>query len=89
VARYLLDTNICIRALRDRPAILRDRFNAAAGALCTSVIVLAELHHGAAKSARPDHNRREVARLIAALDLLDFDEDAAMHAGDIRATLEQ
>ena len=38
--RYLLDTNLCIRVLRDRPAGLRGRFNAEAAALCTSDVVL-------------------------------------------------
>ena len=65
--RYLLDTNLCIRVLRDRPAALRERFNNNADCLCNSTIVLTELLHGAAKSARPDHNRREVERFAARL----------------------
>lgn len=86
---YMLDTSLCIRVLRDRPSALRERFNRAAEDLCTSTIVLTELLHGAAKSARPEHNRREVERLIARLDLLAFDGDAAQHASDIRARLER
>ena len=86
---YMLDTSLCIRVLRDRPPALRERFNQAAEDLCTTTIVLTELLHGAAKSARPDHNRREVERLIARLDLLSFDEEAARHASDIRAQLER
>ena len=87
--RYLLDTNLCIRVLRDRPSTLRDRFNNAVDALCISTIVLSELLHGAAKSARPDHNRREVERFAARLEVLPFDVDAAGHAADIRASLER
>ena len=87
--RYLLDTNLCIRVLRDRPPGLRDRFNAEASGLCISTIVLTELLHGAAKSARPIENREEVERFVARLTLLPFDEEAAAHAGDIRATLER
>jgi len=87
--RYMLDTNVCIRVLRDRPASLRDRFNREADGLCISTIVLTELLHGAAKSARPDHNRREVETFAARLDVLPFDTDAAGHAADIRATLER
>ena len=87
--RYMLDTNLCIRVLRDRPAHLRPRFNAEADSLCISTIVLTELLHGAAKSARPDHNRREVERFAARLEVLPFDADAAAHAADIRATLER
>jgi tRNA(fMet)-specific endonuclease VapC len=82
---FMLDTNLCVRVLRDRPPELRDRFNAEAERLCISTIVLTELLHGAARSARPDHNRREVDRFAGRLDVLDFDSTAA----DIRATLER
>ena len=87
--RYMLDTNLCVRVLRDRPQQLRERFNAEVPGLCISTIVLTELLHGAAKSARPIDNRQEVERFAARLAVLDFDADAAAHAGDIRATLER
>lgn len=87
--RYMLDTNLCIRVLRDRPASVREKFNAEASGLCISTITLTELLHGAAKSARPIENRQEVERFAARLSVLDFDAEAAAHAGDIRATLER
>ena len=87
--RYLLDTNLCVRVLRDRPSGLRDRFNAEANGLCISTIVLTELLHGAAKSARPVENREQVERFVSRLTVLPFDDDAAAHAGDIRAALER
>ena len=74
--RYMLDTNLCIRVLRDRPAALRMRFNQAAEALAISTIVLTELLHGAAKLARPVENRREVERMAARLAVLPFDNNA-------------
>jgi tRNA(fMet)-specific endonuclease VapC len=87
--RYLLDTNICIRVLRDRPPTLRERFNDEADEMCTSTVVLTELLHGAAKSARPEHNRREVERFAHRLEVLPFDAAAADHAAEIRANLER
>jgi tRNA(fMet)-specific endonuclease VapC len=87
--RYMLDTNLCFRVLRDRPQSIRTRFNAEADGLCISTIVLTELLHGAAKSARPAENRTEVERFASRLHVLPFDTDAAAHAGDIRATLER
>ena len=87
--RYLLDTNLCIRVLRDRPPALRKRFNDETDSLCISTIVLTELLHGAAKSARPEHNRHEVERFAARLEVLPFGAEAADHAADIRATLER
>lgn len=87
--RYMLDTNVCIRVLRDRPPSARERFNLEADALCISTIVLTELLHGAARSARPEHNRIEVNRFAARLDVLPFDDAAADHAADVRAALEK
>ena len=74
--RHLLDTNFCIRVPRDRPPSLRERFNNEADGLCISTIVLAELPHGAATSARPDHHRREVDRFVSRLEVLGADRDA-------------
>jgi tRNA(fMet)-specific endonuclease VapC len=85
--RFLLDTNLCIRVLRDRTPSLREKFNLEAESLAISAIVLTELLHGAAKSARPDANRREVENFAARLEVLPFDIAAAHHAADIRATL--
>jgi tRNA(fMet)-specific endonuclease VapC len=87
--RYMLDTNLCIRVLRDRPTAIRERFNLNADGLCISSIVLAELLHGAAKSARPEHHRREVEAFAARLEVAPFDASAADHAANIRATLER
>jgi tRNA(fMet)-specific endonuclease VapC len=87
--RYMLDTNLCIRVLRDRPEGLRERFNAEAAALCISTVTLAELLHGAEKSSRPIEIRQQVEGFAARLDVLPFDSDAAAHYGDIRADLER
>ncbi|WP_199554852.1 type II toxin-antitoxin system tRNA(fMet)-specific endonuclease VapC [Sandaracinobacteroides hominis] len=87
--RYMLDTNLCIRVLRDRPQGLRERFNGHADSLCVSTIILYELLTGAAKSARPDHHRKEVERFASRLEILPFDSEAADHAADIRGSLER
>ena len=87
--RSLLDTNLCIRVIRDRPAGLRPCFNAEASALCISDVVLFELLYGAEKSARPAENRQTVERFAARLGVLPFDSEAAAHTADIRANLER
>jgi tRNA(fMet)-specific endonuclease VapC len=87
--RYMLDTNLCVRVLRDRPAGARARFNENSDGLAISTVVLTELLHGAAKSARPIENRRAVEDFAARLTVLAFDEAAADHAADIRADLER
>jgi tRNA(fMet)-specific endonuclease VapC len=87
--RYMLDTNICIRVLRDRPQDLRERFNSEADGLCISTIILTELLHGAAKSDRPTLNRTKVEQFAARLEVLTFGPEAADHAADIRADLDR
>lgn len=85
----MLDTNLCIRVLRDRPAWVRERFNAEAPGLCISTVTLAELLVGAEKSARAAENRRAVENFAARLEVLPFDAEAAAHYADIRASLER
>jgi tRNA(fMet)-specific endonuclease VapC len=87
--RFMLDTNVCIHILRERPEALRLRLNSNADALSISTIVQMELLQGAALSTRADHNRQEVERFCARLEVLVFDENAAAHAADIRAKLQQ
>ena len=87
--RYMLDTNICIYVIKNRPEALRDRFNAEAAHLCISSVVLSELFYGAEKSAKPQQNRTVVEGFAARLAVLPFDAKAAMHYGQIRADLER
>lgn len=86
---YMLDTNICIYVLKDRPAGLRDKFDREADRLCISTIVLGELHYGAEKSVRRADNLRAIEEFVARLDVLPFTARAAAHHGDIRAQLER
>ena len=85
--RYLLDTNIVIFALRERPEILRRRFSGATGSLAVSVVTVAELAYGSEKSAQPERNSRATAEFLGMLDILPLDTTAAEHAGRIRAEL--
>ncbi len=86
--RYLLDTNLCIRVLRDRPQGLRARFNANAEALCLSDVVLYELLYGAERSNDPPRIRREVEHFAGRLTVLPFNSEAAAHTAEIRTELE-
>jgi tRNA(fMet)-specific endonuclease VapC len=83
----LLDTNICVRALRRKPEVLRVRFNLHQGQMAISTITLMELMRGATKSAWPAENRAEIELLLAPLTILDFDRRAATHAGEIYTEL--
>lgn len=90
--RYCLDTDVCIRIIRNRPFVggdLEARLNEHADDLVTSTVVMTELLHGAAVSANPPKERDNAVRLLARLTVLDFDAEAAEHAADIKADLQR
>jgi tRNA(fMet)-specific endonuclease VapC len=84
---YMLDTNICIYVIKNRPAALRERFNEHADALCISTITLGELFYGVERSARRSQNLRAVEEFAARLEVMPFPAKAAAHFGQIRAEL--
>lgn len=83
----MLDANLCIRVLRDRPVRISGRFKAEAPTLAISTIVLHELHYGAERSERPDFQRQQVADFSDHLTVCEFDRAAALHAAQIKASL--
>jgi tRNA(fMet)-specific endonuclease VapC len=85
--REMLDTDTCIRVLRDRLKSIGDRFKAEADNLCISTIVMHELHHGAIKSARPNVHLEKLEDFVSRLTVCNFDEAAAAHAADIKLDL--
>ena len=87
--KYMLDTNIAIYVIKRRPPEALPTFNQYAGLLCISTITLAELIHGVEKSAKPDQNLRQVEDFVSRLSILDYNNKAAAHYGDIRANLER
>jgi tRNA(fMet)-specific endonuclease VapC len=87
--KYMLDTNIVIYVIKRRPLEILDTFNRHTGQMCISSITLAELMHGVEKSAKPEHNLRQVEEFVSRLDVIDYGVKAAGHYGDIRANLER
>jgi tRNA(fMet)-specific endonuclease VapC len=85
--KYMLDTNIVIYTMKSRPERVRDAFTKDDGQMCISSITLGELVHGAEKSAAPEQNLADIESLIARLEVKPFDSPAAIHFGQIRATL--
>ena len=87
--KYMLDTNIAIYVIKRRPPEALATFNQHAGQLCISSITLAELMHGVEKSAKSNHNLRQVEDFTSRLTVLEYGNKAASHYGDIRAVLER
>lgn len=87
--RYLLDTNIVIYVIKRRPMSALEIFNRNAGFMAISSITLAELLHGAEKSNAPAKSLAAVEDFCSRLEVLAYGPKAAMHYGNIRATLER
>ena len=85
--RYLLDTNIVIYVIKNRPQQARERFTSHQGSLALSSVSLMELFYGAEKSAQPQRNWRDVEGFAARLQVLAYDTAAAAHTGQIRTYL--
>jgi tRNA(fMet)-specific endonuclease VapC len=87
--KYLLDTNIVFYVIKRRPLEVLDTFNQHAGQISISSITLAELIHGAEKSAKIEHNLRQIEDFTSRLEVLPYGAKAAAHYGSIRANLEK
>lgn len=88
--KYMLDTNICIALIRYTPPALLDKIQSLPiGDVGLSSITVAELAYGAQKSRHVAQNQQALARFLLPLLIADFDYDAALAYGEIRAHLER
>ena len=85
--KYMLDTNIVIYTIKNRPQQVRESFKKHSGQLSISSVTLGELIYGAEKSSQPERNLSDIDAFTARLDVLSFDEAAATHFGQLRAEL--
>ncbi|NJM29047.1 MAG: type II toxin-antitoxin system VapC family toxin [Rhizobiales bacterium] len=86
---HLLDTDVCIYALKGRSHTLAQRFSAHNGRMAISDISMFELCYGAERYDEPQKRLSVIEAFSARLEILPFDTRAAQHAGQIRATLER
>lgn len=88
--KYMLDTNICIYAIKHKPErvldILKEKLTEG---LCISSITLAELTHGVEKSINKEKNASALLSFLAILSVLPFDDLAAAEYGKICAYLQR
>lgn len=85
--QYLLDTDIVIYTMKNKPPHVRAAFEKYHEEIAISFVTLMELYYGVERSADKQRNLRSVEGLAARLSVVDFDIHAAKHTGDIRATL--
>ncbi|MBS1248946.1 MAG: tRNA(fMet)-specific endonuclease VapC [Chloroflexi bacterium] len=87
--KFLLDTNICIYIIKQRPPQVLDKFKEyVPGKIGVSSITVAELEYGVQKSQRQEQNQQALNNFLAPLVVCAFDRPAAMVYGEIRSELE-
>ncbi len=87
--RYLLDTNILSDLVRHPQGRVAERVAAVGeAAVCTSIVVAAELRFGAMKRNAP-RLTAQVEAILAAIDILPFDAPADRTYALVRWRLEQ
>jgi tRNA(fMet)-specific endonuclease VapC len=88
--KLMLDTNICIAIIKQKPADILQKFGAyQVGDICISSVTLAELRYGVAKSQFQEKNQAALDEFILPLEVVGFDEAAALVYGALRASLEK
>jgi len=90
MAKYMLDTDICIYIAKNRPPQVRTRFEQMKpGQIVMSPITLGELQFGASKSNQQARALSEIEKLLQDVPVEDLGMDAAEVYGEIRAALQK
>ena len=85
---YMLDTNILIKAIRQKDHPVREKLlEFVDGGLCISTITYTELLYGVYRSVNPQKNLMSLNALLSWITILPFDATAAASAGEIMAFL--
>ena len=88
--KYILDTNICIYIIKKKPSQVFEKFkDLPLGSVGISSITLAELAYGVKKSVQSEKNQIALNQFLVPLDIVEFDANAAVEYGIIRAKLER
>lgn len=87
---YMLDTDICIYIIKRKSITVLKRLESLQpGQLAMSTITFAELMNGAKKSKQVEANVAKLNELGELIQILPFDQKAAIIYGDVRSTLEK
>ncbi|MDZ8024012.1 MAG: type II toxin-antitoxin system VapC family toxin [Nostoc sp. DedQUE11] len=87
--RYLLDTNICIYLIKQKPQKVIDKFQTLSiSDVGVSSITVAELEYGVTKSQQQQKNRTALLQFLLPLEIFEFNQASATIYGTIRSDLE-
>lgn len=88
--KYMLDTNICIFIIKQKPENVLKRFlQLEPGDICISSITYAELVHGVEKSQAREKNRLALTVFLSEIQIMPFDDLAAEIYGTVKTDLQK
>jgi tRNA(fMet)-specific endonuclease VapC len=87
--KFLLDTDTCIYALKQNPAVLKHLLAQSREDVAVSVITEAELRTGAAKSTSGAKTLRLIENFLRPLGIVEFTSSDAASYAQVRAKLER
>jgi tRNA(fMet)-specific endonuclease VapC len=87
---YLLDTSICIYIIKKNPIqILKHLKSLDISEVGISSITLSELEYGISNSTKPKENKLALAKFLAPLEILPYNDASAEKYGIIRSDLDK
>lgn len=88
---YMLDTNVCIYAINNKPISYLQRLETLeqTHTLSISSIVLAELQYGVFNSNYPKQNQINLDSFLTQLCVMDFSVKCAFYYGELRTRLKK
>ena len=87
--KYMLDTNICIYAIKHKTeTVIKNFLSHVPEEICISAVTYAELMYGVEKSMAIEKNRIALSLFLSPLTILEFQASAAEEYGKVRAELE-
>jgi tRNA(fMet)-specific endonuclease VapC len=83
----MLDTNIAIYTIRNRPVHVREAFKKHEDQMCISSVTYGELINGAENSSQSERNLCNIKGFVARVEVMPFERHAAEHYGELSAEL--
>jgi tRNA(fMet)-specific endonuclease VapC len=84
--RYMLDTNICVRLIKNKPEEVLRRFERCrVGEIVISAVTYCELEYGVAMSVEREHDAANLAALIELITVAPLNRSAGILYGPIRS----
>ena len=85
---YLLDTNICIFAIKNKPeTVLKKLKEKISDGIYISSLTVAELEFGVENSQKIENNRVALLKFLSIFNILNFDDSDAIDYGRLKTDL--